>query len=250
MESSSLMNDASKEPKENLLDSINSKYILGRILKYLKENVALKIIKYNKKIQSRFNISINTYKNFIILTPIEIEIMPIKGQYGKFINYPSDEEKSYFHIYFNNSKEIIKRNYLNKSDNIKDITIKVIIDYNVKSFSGLFKYCKNIESINFKKFHRNNITSMKNMFYQCSSLKVLNLSNFRTDNVIDMSGMFTECSSLEELNLSKFKTDKVIDMSEMFIDCSSLKKLNLSNFNTSNVTNMHGMFCGYLDALH
>ena len=43
--------------------------------------------------------------------------------------------------------------------------IKIIIDYQIKSFELLFYECKCIESINFKKFYRNNINNMENMFY-------------------------------------------------------------------------------------
>ena len=64
--------------------------------------------------------------------------------------------------------------------------VKIIIDYQVKSFNGLFYKCDCIESINFKKFYRNNITDMSFMFSECSSLKVLYLNNFNTNNVINM----------------------------------------------------------------
>ena len=70
--------------------------------------------------------------------------------------------------------------------------IKIIIDYQVKSFKELFSGCYYIESINFKKFYRNNITDMSYMFAGCSSLKELNLNNFNTNNVTNMSDMFIQ----------------------------------------------------------
>ena len=42
---------------------------------------------------------------------------------------------------------------INKKDKV--IKIKIIIDYQVKSFKKLFYWCICIESINFKKFYRN-----------------------------------------------------------------------------------------------
>ena len=54
----------------------------------------------------------------------------------------------YFHIYFNNNKEEIKRNYIDEDEEIK--IIKIIIDYQVKSLKELFSYCEYIKSINFK----------------------------------------------------------------------------------------------------
>ena len=92
-------------------------------------------------------------------------------------------------------------------DNVPKIPI--IIDYQIKSFSELFFYCKCIESIEFKKFCRNNITYMRSMFGGCSLLKELNLNNFNTNNVTNMNYMFSRC--LDELKLkikSQFKNFK------------------------------------------
>ena len=102
------------------------------------------------------------------------------------------------------NKEEIKKTELNKEDKVSKINI--IIDYQIKSFKGLFSYCECIESIKFNKFYRNNITNMSFMFSGCSSLKELNLSYFNTNNVTDMYGMFYNCSSLKELNLSNFNS--------------------------------------------
>ena len=135
-----------------------------------------------------------------------------------------------------NLKEIKNKYEINKIDKVTKI--KIIIDYQIKSFKELFSDCYCIESINFKKFYRNNITDMSYMFYGCSSLKELNLNNFNTNNVTDMRNMFNGCSSLKELNLNNFNTNNVTNMSYMFYGCSSLKELNLNNFNTNNVTDM------------
>ena len=157
----------------------------------IKRNKSLSIIKYNKKIQKRLNINIKDYKEYSeIYTSIEIEIIPIKNKYGRFINIKGD--KSYYHIYFNDDKKEIKKYSINYDDKISKI--KIIIDYQIKCFEDLFYNCDCIESINFKKFHRNNITNMSCMFYKCSSLKELNLNNFNTNNVINMSLMFRGCS--------------------------------------------------------
>ena len=45
----------------------------------------------------------------------------------------------YFRIYFDNSNEEIKRNYLNYNEKVK--IIKIIIDYLVKTFKDLFGLC-------------------------------------------------------------------------------------------------------------
>ena len=100
--------------------------------------------------------SVKDYKEYSeTFTPIEIEIIPKKGKYGTFINI-DENDKLYYHIYFNDNKEEIKNKYkINEEDKVTKI--KIIIDYQVKSFKELFSGCYCIESINLKKCYRNNI---------------------------------------------------------------------------------------------
>ena len=97
----------------------------------LKRKKVLNIVKINKNIKKRLNININDYKEYSeAFTPIEIEIKPVSNKYGQFINIK--EEEKYYHIYFNNNKEEMKRNYINEGEQIQ--IIKIIIDYQIKSF--------------------------------------------------------------------------------------------------------------------
>ena len=51
------------------------------------------------------HININHYKAYFeTKTSIELDIIPMKGKYGKFINI-NEEDKKYFHIYFNDNKK-------------------------------------------------------------------------------------------------------------------------------------------------
>ena len=187
-------NKENESAKPNpILENIKSKYILSKIFDFISKKKKLEIVRYNKKIQNRMNLSVQNYKEYSeTFTPIEIEIIPTKDEYGEFININKDD-RLYYHIYFNDNKEEIKNKYeINKKDKITKI--KIIIDYQIKSFNSLFKWCECIESINFKKFYRNNITDMSFMFSGCSSLKELNLNNFNTNNVINMYSMFWGCS--------------------------------------------------------
>ena len=112
------------------LNNLKSDYFLIKMFDLIKQNKALKIIKSNKKIQKRLNINIKNYKECSQLySPIELELKLEDNEYGKFINIP-DEEKEFFHIYFNNSKKEIKRNYLKEKEKVK--RIKIIINYQVK----------------------------------------------------------------------------------------------------------------------
>ena len=157
MESS---NNASKENnKENesakpnpIIENIKSRYTLSKIYDYLTTKKKFQIVKYNKRIQNRLNLDVKDYKEY---SEIEVEIIPTKDKYGKFINI-NEDDKLYFHIYFNDNKEEIKNKYeIDEQDKVKKI--KIIIDYQVKSFNGLFSFCECIESINFIKFYRNNV---------------------------------------------------------------------------------------------
>ena len=167
------------------------------------------------------NISINNYKEYSeIYSSIDLELKFVFNQYGQIIKIKKENEK-YYHIYYNDNKEEIKRNYQYVNENSGKY--KIIIDFQVKSFYELFYNCKCIEYIYFSKFYRNNINNMASMFQGCSSLKELNISNFNNNNVTYMGYMFYGCSALKELNISNFNTSNVIDMSFMFDGCSSLK---------------------------
>ena len=158
--------------KDNL-KNIKSNYILKLIYSNIPTNKSLKIIKYNKKIQNRLNISAKDYEECCkTYSPIEIIIIPVNKKYGKFINN-SNENENFFHIFFNDNKQEIKRNYIEENDKVSKIRIK--IDYQIMSFEKLFYKCDCIKSINFTTFYRTNINNMKYMFYGCSSLTELNL---------------------------------------------------------------------------
>ena len=251
------------------LDNIKSVYTIKIIFEHIKKNKYLSIIKYNKKMQNRLKLTINDYKEYSQLySPIEIELKLVKNTYSNqaFINI-TDDNKKYFHIFFNDSNKEVNLSRLNHE---KIEKVKIIIEHRIISFGYLFLFCNRIEEIYFKKFYRtniidmrsmfdcctslkkvdmsifitNNVTNMQRMFNGCESLKELNLSKFNTNNVTNMEKMFCRCISLKELNLENFNTNKVKDMSHMFEECESLKNLNVSSFNIDQVTNMYNMFFG------
>jgi hypothetical protein len=137
--------------KDNLSNAnfknIKSNYMLSKIYANLEHKKKLKVVKYNKKIQNRLNLNIKDYEECL---KIVIEIITFNYKFGKFINI-EDKEKIYYHIYFNDNKEEIRNKYEIEEED-KVTKIKVIIDYQVKSFEELFLECECIEYINFKKF--------------------------------------------------------------------------------------------------
>ena len=131
---------------KNKLKSIKSKNILLKIINKIQNKTLLKIINYNNFLQKRFNLNINNYKEYSEkYSSIIIEIIPSKNKYGKFIKIRKEEDKKYFHIYFNDTKDEINKIEINKEDNASKIII--VMDYQIKSFFQLFYYCECIESI-------------------------------------------------------------------------------------------------------
>ena len=210
------------------LEKIRSNCILSKIFSYIKKQKILQIIKYNKKIQKRLDVNI---KDFNEISQIEIIAVPYENKFGNFINIFNKKFEEYYHIYFNDSKEEIKRNYLIENEKVKKI--KIVIDYQVESLSGIFFNCDCIESINFIRSKGNNINNINCMFALCRSLKKINFSSFKGKNLNDMSYMFWECSQLEELYISNFDTNINIKMDNIFFNCSNLKVLCISNFNNN-----------------
>ena len=106
----------------NILKNIKSNYILSKIYDNIQKRKYLEIVKYNKKIQNRLNLSIKDYKEYSeIFTPIEIEIIPCKKKYGKFINI-KENDKLYYHIYFNDNEKEIKNKYeIKERDKVKTL---------------------------------------------------------------------------------------------------------------------------------
>ena len=135
----------------NQLKNVKSDYFIQKFFGYMKKRKSLETVRYNKSIQKRINININHYKAYSEeYSSIELDIIPMKGKYGEFINIEEDDKK-YFHIYFNDNKnKEIENTSLHKNDNVSKISI--IIDYQIKSFSDLFYNCECIESIKFENF--------------------------------------------------------------------------------------------------
>ena len=145
-----------------IFNKLRNDYFLRKTYNNLQKKKSLEIVKYNNNNKKRLNLNIYDYKNFCeTYSSIEIEIIPKNYYYDYFINI-DDKDKIYYHIYFNDNKEEVKRNHLDEVDNVSKINI--IIDYQIISFEELFYGCNCIESINFKKFYRNNINNMMGMF--------------------------------------------------------------------------------------
>ena len=263
-----------------MLNKITSIYFLEKLFSYIQKKTLLNLIIYNKNLQKKLNISIESYKKYSY--QIEIEIIPDLKSLKKddlaneFIYINNKDNNKFYHIFFDERKKESKRNYLKRKEKISKI--KVLIDMEVNTiaelfceshcvkeikfikfnrkdltdYSNMFFNCTNLISLDISKLKTENVTNMAGMFQGCSKLLKLNVSNFKTENVIKIECMFQDCSSLKELDLSNFKTDKVEVMNTIFEGCSSLKKLDISNFNTEKVEDMTAMFsnCSKIENLN
>ena len=124
---------------KNKFEKVKNDNFIEKLFNNMQKKRLLNILIYNKNMKKRININSDDYKEYsetYSSIEIEIEIKPVVNKYDKIINFKREDEK-YYHIYFNNDKEELKRNYINKREEIE--TIKIIIDYQIKSFEGLFK---------------------------------------------------------------------------------------------------------------
>ena len=98
-------NKENESAKSNpIIENIKSRYILSKIYDNMTKKKKLEIVKYNKKVQNRLDLGVKDYKEYSeTYSSIEIEIMPAKGKYGRFINI-DENDKLYYHIYFNDNK--------------------------------------------------------------------------------------------------------------------------------------------------
>ena len=105
----------------SLID-LKSDYFLEKLFDNIPKNIFFTIVKYNKKVQKRLNISVKNYKEYSEylqkFSPIEIEVIPIKNKDGKFISRSTVGKESYYHIYFNDDKEEIEKITFNKDDKV------------------------------------------------------------------------------------------------------------------------------------
>ena len=79
-----------KQTKSKVVfQKIKNNYILKQIFEKLKTHTKLELIKYNKQIQKRLNLSVEDYKEYCQLySSIEIELKLDYYEYNKFINIP------------------------------------------------------------------------------------------------------------------------------------------------------------------
>ena len=143
------------------------------------------------------------------------------------------EEKEICEFYHNKNFETI-------------ITVKLIMNDNIKDLSYMFSGCEYLSSISdISNWRTENIIAMKWMFFGCKSLESIpDISKWDISNVRDIQFMFSGCTKLTTFpDISKWNTKNISNMSGLFSECSSLKSLpDLSKWDMLNVININNIF--------
>ena len=115
MEKKDILNKVEEQGQSKLIDSNNqlrnlkSDYFIQKFFEYMPERKSLEIIKYNKNIQKRIYININHYKAYSeTKTSIELDIIPMKGKYGKFINIKKEDKNIFIYTLMTIKKKKLK----------------------------------------------------------------------------------------------------------------------------------------------
>ena len=132
-------------------------------------------------LQEKLDLSLNSYKEFYkIYNKTEINIvfskkMPLTNEKIEyFISW------RYYHIYLDDDKEITINDIIKENKSVSDI--KLVIDYDIKSFKELFYSYDFIYKIDFIKCKRKDITDLSRMFYGCKALKFDKFNSFNDEH--------------------------------------------------------------------
>ena len=78
--------ESNKTESKDIFKNLKNDYFLQKLFHNLLKKKSLYIIKYNKKIKERINISIKDYKEYSeIYSSIEIELKPVNNKYGHLL---------------------------------------------------------------------------------------------------------------------------------------------------------------------
>ena len=93
----------------NQLRKLKSDYFIQKFFGYMPKRKSLETIRYNKNIQKRINININHYKAYSEeYSSIEFDIIPAKGEYGKFIDIKKEIKNIFIYTLMTIKKKKLK----------------------------------------------------------------------------------------------------------------------------------------------
>ena len=124
------------EQPQSGIGRVKSKYIVAIIFNHIDKLKMLNIIKYNKRLQSKMELTIKDYKENAI---IEIEIIPDENKFDSVMTNLKKNDQTYLRMYDNlDENPDINNNNTNSKVKVKDKDkinfvkkIKLIIDFHL-----------------------------------------------------------------------------------------------------------------------
>ena len=206
------------------LNEIKSRYILENIIKHLEKIKFLEVIRYNKSLQNKINITLNGYKEF---ASIELEVLfepelPIHPNlFGSNFNHKKENDLNFRHRHnyaffshrkHHNSFNILLDTFLNlKNDddgqnenkkNENDFNFNLQNDYRI-NFDPIINVTK--ENSQFFHFYYNDNTKEEEKKEFLMMPKSVTKMKIKIDaNIKSFAGLFKGCG-LEKLILSNLR---------------------------------------------
>ena len=150
-----------------MLSSIKSKIVLKNIIRNIEKNVYLRIVKTNRNLQNKLDISLDTYEEYY--NQIEVELIPKKSDLSsenQFIN-PDYQNKAFFNSSFD---EVKKCNF---SDNENEFEVKLgnyskaklLIDGDEK-WENIKPYKKNKDEEEYNRIDKQDLFDIGKLIYR------------------------------------------------------------------------------------
>ena len=231
---------ASNEVNLNTTNLNNVKLILKKIFDNITTIKRLNIIRYNKSIQNKLNIDINSYKIEYSQIIFEIQIYIPGMKKIRVIRRPKkrdsfdklNEPGEYPIVGLNSDSDYDEYEIKENDDATKYDFIKIAPKYK-NYFHFYFDDDENEKKVTYV-YNNENVSKIKvivnypvinlnSLFYTCSIVRKIKFIKFRRNNIKNMSYMF-HCWNINEIKFDKFNTENVKNMEHMFGGCGELSK--------------------------
>ena len=234
-----------------MLKEIKSKYILKSIFSYLKSRFKLKIIKHNKKLLNKLNISKKTFEKYILLKELnekykvniqDIDIKILSFDFNeKIIKILNQLELKELNLLDLSQKGLKKINFfqdlllnfkeLNLSDN-RIVNIDILEKVNLNSLEKL--------DLSYNEIFDINVLSK----IDCKKIKELNLSGNRISDIKVLAKVNFKNLKLLNLHKNLIKNIDILNnvnakiLEELILSCNKISSFDLFKNNNNNFTRL------------